>query len=86
LPHKVEFHVPAWSKETPKQYLVHFQQALDAIRQKGLLTAYETAINVNEECTLKLTKTTEAQVNYTERIRTLPKRKRYKRPLRLVHM
>ena len=36
LPHKVELHVPIWSKGTPKQFLVHVQLALDAIKQKGL--------------------------------------------------
>jgi hypothetical protein len=36
LPHKVEWYVPLWSKGTPEQFLVHIQQALDAIRQKGL--------------------------------------------------
>ena len=30
LPHKVELCVPIWSKGTPKQFLVHIQQALDA--------------------------------------------------------
>jgi hypothetical protein len=43
LPHKVELHVPLWSKVTPEQFLVHVQQALDAIRQKDILTAYEKA-------------------------------------------
>ena len=40
LPHKVELHVPVWSKGTPKLFLIHIQQALDTIRQKGPLTAY----------------------------------------------
>ena len=43
LPHKVELHVPVWSKGTPEQFLVHVQQALNAIRQKGLQAAYEKA-------------------------------------------
>ena len=41
LPHKVELRVPVWLKGTPEQFLVHVQQALDAIRQKGLQTALE---------------------------------------------
>ena len=41
LPHKVELHVPIWSKGTPEQFLVHIQQTLDAIWQKGLKTAFE---------------------------------------------
>ena len=44
LLHKVELRVPVWLKGTPKQFLVHVQQALDAIRQKGLQTALEKAV------------------------------------------
>ena len=51
LPHKVELHVPVWLKGTPEQFLVHIQQAGDAIRQKGLQTALEKAIKDKEECT-----------------------------------
>ena len=36
LPHKVELRVPVWLKGTPEQFLVHTQQARDAISQKGL--------------------------------------------------
>ncbi len=36
FPHRVELCVPVWSKRTPEQFLVHIQQALDAIRQKDL--------------------------------------------------
>ena len=50
LPHKVELRVPVWSKGTPEQFLVHVQQALDAIRQKGLLTVYEKVGKDKEEC------------------------------------
>ena len=53
LPHKVELHVPVWSKGTPEQFLVHVQQALDGIRQKGLQTALEKAVKDKEECTKK---------------------------------
>ena len=45
LPHKVELHVSVWSKGTPKQFLVHAQQDLNAIRQKGLQTTLEKVIN-----------------------------------------
>ncbi len=41
LPYKVELRVPVWSKGTPEQFLVHVQQALDAIRQKGLQATLE---------------------------------------------
>ena len=36
LLHRVELHALVWSKGIPEQFLVHVQQALDAIRQKGL--------------------------------------------------
>ena len=39
LPHKVELCVKVWLKGTPKQFLVHIQQALDAIKQKSFLAA-----------------------------------------------
>ena len=51
LPHKVELRVPIWSKGTPDKFLVHVQQALDAIRQKGLDAALEKAAKNKEECT-----------------------------------
>ena len=41
--------MPVWSKETPEQFLVHVQQALDALRQKGLETMLEKAIIDKEE-------------------------------------
>jgi hypothetical protein len=44
LPHKVELRFPVWSIGTPKQFLVHVQLALDAIRQKGLQSALDKAI------------------------------------------
>ena len=64
LPHKVELRVPVWSKGTPEQFLVHVQQALDAIRQKGLQTALEKVIKDKEECTKVLVKANEALANY----------------------
>ena len=76
LPHKVELCVPVWSKGTPEQFLVHVQQALDAIRQKGLQAALEKASKDKEECTKKLTKANEALANYKGRMRICPKRKR----------
>ncbi len=44
LPHKLELCVPDWSKRTSEHFLVHVQQALNAIMQKGLQTALEKAI------------------------------------------
>ena len=63
-PHKVELHIHVWSKGTPKQFLVHVQQALDAIRQKCLMTTYEKAGKDKKEWTKKLTKATDALANY----------------------
>ena len=75
LPHKVELRVPVWSKGTPEQFLVHVQQALDAIRQKGLQAALEKASKEKEECTKKLTKANEALANYKGRDENPPKKK-----------
>ena len=44
LPHKAELHVPVQSKGMPNQFLVHDQQAINAITQKDVLVAYEKAI------------------------------------------
>ena len=49
LPHKVELCIPVWSKGTPEQFLIHIQQALDAIMQKGLQSALEKSIKDKEE-------------------------------------
>ncbi len=51
LPHKVELCVPVRSKGNPEQFLVYVQQALDAIRQKGLQTVLKKAIKDKEELT-----------------------------------
>ncbi len=72
LCHKVELHVPVWSKGTPEQSLVHVQQALDAIRQKGLETALEKAIKDKEECSQKLLEASEALANCTGKDETPP--------------
>ena len=71
LPHKVELCVPVWLKGTPEQFLVHFQQVLNAIRQKGLQTALEKAIKEKEECTKKLVEAKEALANYKGRDKNL---------------
>ena len=59
LPH-IKLCIPVWSKGTPEQFLVHAQQALDAISQKGLLTAYKKAEKEKKEWAKKLDKATEA--------------------------
>jgi hypothetical protein len=75
LPHKVELRVPVWSKGTPEQFLVHVQQALDAIRQKGLQTNLEKAVKDKEECVKKLTKAETALQNYKGKAEEPPEKK-----------
>ena len=62
-------------KGPPNQFLVHVQQALNAIRQKGLQTALEKAVKDKEECTKKLTKASEAFDNYKGKDENLPEKK-----------
>ena len=71
----MELSVLVWSKGTHEQLLVPVQQALDAIRQKGLLTAYEKAGEDKEEWTKKLTKATEDLANYKGKDEKSPKHK-----------
>ena len=75
LPHKVELHITVWSKGTPEQFLVHIEQALDAINQKGLLTAYEKAVKDKEVCIKKIAKATEALEKYMGEDANPPKEK-----------
>jgi hypothetical protein len=75
LPHKVELRVPVWSKGTPEQFLVHVQSALDAIRQKGLESNLEKAIEDKEEWKKKLTTATEAYGNYKGKDENPPEKK-----------
>jgi hypothetical protein len=75
LPHKVELYVPVWSKGTPEEFLVHVQQALDAIRQKCLQSALDKAINDKEEWTKKLTTAIEAYGNRKGRDESPPEKK-----------
>ena len=75
LPCKVELRVPVWLKGIPEQFLVHVQQALDAIRQKGLQKALEKAVKDKEECTKKLTKASEAFENCKGKDENPPKKR-----------
>ncbi len=61
---------PCLIKRGPKQFLVHIQQALDAIRQKSVQTALEKVIKNKDECTQKLVKANEALANYKGRDET----------------
>jgi hypothetical protein len=50
---QAELHVPAWSHETPKQFMqVH--QAFNAIKQWGLKEAYNKLVGIKKECASKL--------------------------------
>ena len=49
LLHKMELRIPVWSKGTPKQFLVHVQQALETIRQKGHQSALKKVIKDKEK-------------------------------------
>ena len=76
LPHKVELCIPVWSKGSPKQFLVHLQQSLDAIRQKGLQSALEKVIKDEENCSRKLVEASEALANYKGRDENPPTKKK----------
>ena len=52
--------------------MLHVQQALDAIRQKGLHTALEKTTKDKEECTKVLVKANEALANYKDRDKNPP--------------
>ena len=75
LPHNVDWCIPFWSKGTLGQFVVHVQQALNAIRQKGLQSALKKATKDKEEWTKKLTKAIEVFGNHKERDENPPKKK-----------
>ena len=60
LPTKVELRVPVWSRGTPEKFLMHIQQAIAAIKAKGLQEAYERLVRAKKECNKKLE---EAELN-----------------------
>ena len=49
LPNKVELRVTVFSQGSPEQFLSHVQTALETIRQKGPLAAYEQAYKEDKE-------------------------------------
>ena len=59
----------------PEEFLVHIQQALNAIRQKGLQSALEKATKDKEEWMKKLTMAIEVFGNYKGRDENTPKKK-----------
>ena len=46
--------MPVWSCSTPEKFLVHVQQAIAAIKAKGLQKAYERLVWPEKECNEKL--------------------------------
>eukprot|EP00804_Cyclotella_cryptica_P020673 CCRYP_003484-RA/>CCRYP_003484-RA protein AED:0.41 eAED:0.41 QI:0/-1/0/1/-1/1/1/0/101 len=54
LPTKVELRVSVWSRGTPEKFIVHVQQAIAAIKAKGLHEAYKQLVWAKKECTEKL--------------------------------
>ena len=46
---KVELRVSIWTSGTPEQFVMHVQQAIIAIRQKGLNKAYKRLLKIKKE-------------------------------------
>lgn len=42
-----------WPCGTPKQFIIHVQQVIDAIKQKGLMEYYTELVGPEKECTSK---------------------------------
>ncbi len=49
--------MPVWSRCTPEKFLMHVQQAIAAIKAKGLQEAYERLVRAEKECNEKLEET-----------------------------
>ncbi len=54
LPGKVELRVSVWTSSTQEQFIMHVQQAISAIRQKGLKDAYNGPLRTRKEHKTKL--------------------------------
>jgi len=54
LPTKVELQVSVWSFCTPEKFVMHIQQAITAIKAKGLQENYENLVWAKKECKEKL--------------------------------
>jgi hypothetical protein len=57
LPGKVELQVSVQSCSTPKQFIMHIQQAINVIKQKRLKEAYKKCVGSEKECSNKLKET-----------------------------
>ena len=75
LPNMVEFRVTVFSQGSLEQFLSHVQTALETVRQRGLLAAYNTACKEDKEGELKLVKATEAYGNCCGMDENPPKKK-----------
>jgi hypothetical protein len=53
-----------FSQGSPEQFLSHVQTAIETIRQKGLLVAYEKVCKEDMKTEQELIKATEAYNNY----------------------
>ena len=54
LPGKVELQVSVWTRGTQEQFIMHVQQAISAIRQKGLKDTYDRLLRTKKENETKL--------------------------------
>jgi hypothetical protein len=51
---KVELQASVWSHSTPEKFIMHVQQAIAAIKAKGLQENYKKLVRAKKECTEKL--------------------------------
>jgi hypothetical protein len=54
LPIKVEISVSMWSCGTPEKFIMHVQQAITAMKVKGLQENYMKLVRAEKECMEKL--------------------------------
>jgi hypothetical protein len=51
---KVELRLSVWSRDAPEKFIMHVQQAIAAIKGKGLMENYEKYVRAKKECMEKL--------------------------------
>ena len=61
LPGKVELQMSVWSCGTPDPFIMHVEQAINVIKQKGLKEAYEKFVGNKKGCTSILRGTAKPQ-------------------------
>jgi hypothetical protein len=52
--YQARWRVSVWTGGTPEQFIMHIQQASNAIKHKGLKEAYKKLVVTKKECTGKL--------------------------------